>query len=80
MENLHNRRAQKNGFVFQFSKFCRANVGQMSKRKSQPTKYQSVDFSKGAGEGTRTHTHEAPDPKSGLATNYNTPALFAPQN
>lgn len=29
-----------------------------------------------AGEGTRTHTHEAPDPKSGLATNYNTPAYF----
>ena len=27
-----------------------------------------------AGEGTRTHTHEAPDPKSGLSTNFNTPA------
>ena len=30
-----------------------------------------------ASEGTRTHTHEAPDPKSGLATNYNTPASKA---
>lgn len=27
-----------------------------------------------AGEGSRTHTHEAPDPKSGLSTNFNTPA------
>ena len=33
-----------------------------------------VMLSRCAGEGTRTHTHEAPDPKSGLATNYNTPA------
>ena len=65
---------QKTGSFSQFLKFCRANVGQMAKRKSQPIKNQSVDFSKGAGEGTRTHTHEAPDPKSGLATNYNTPA------
>ncbi len=29
-----------------------------------------------AGEGTRTHTPEAPDPKSGLSTNFNTPAGF----
>ena len=28
----------------------------------------------GAGEGTRTHTRKAPDPKSGLSTNFNTPA------
>lgn len=34
-----------------------------------------IDLFLCAGEGTRTHTHEAPDPKSGLATNYNTPAL-----
>ena len=46
----------------------------MAKRKSQPIKNQSVDFSEGAGEGTRTHTRKAPDPKSGLSTNFNTPA------
>ena len=27
-----------------------------------------------AGEGSRTHTPKAPDPKSGLSTNFNTPA------
>lgn len=27
-----------------------------------------------AGEGSRTHTHEALDPKSSLSTNFNTPA------
>ena len=49
--------------------------GKMAKRKSQPIKNQSVNSSKGAGEGTRTHTREAPDPKSGLSTNFNTPAV-----
>ena len=34
----------------------------------------SEDAAFSAGEGTRTHTHEAPDPKSGLSTNFNTPA------
>ena len=68
-------RKKKRGSFSQFLKFCRANVGQMSKRKSQPIKYQPVDFSKSAGEGTRTHTPEAPDPKSGLSTNFNTPAI-----
>ena len=28
-----------------------------------------------AGEGSRTHTHEALDPKSSLSTNFNTPAV-----
>ena len=36
---------------------------------------QNVEHKFSAGEGTRTHTREAPDPKSGLATNYNTPAV-----
>ena len=34
----------------------------------------SEDAAFSAGEGTQTHTHEAPDPKSGLSTNFNTPA------
>ena len=34
----------------------------------------STSLNCGAGEGTRTHTRKAPDPKSGLSTNFNTPA------